>query len=295
MQPPKSKSIKMKWLLPFCLLLTAVLLFARMRTDSLSASITTMRGLPHVMVWAWERPENLEQLDPQQVGVAFLAKTIYLDGSRYHARPRMQPLKVANGTQMMAVVRIETMPHPHAVAAISETVVENAGIESGAADLTAPYSQAQFNSTVNDIVDAAQIPGVHAIQIDYDARRSERPFYARLIGAVRAKLPHDTALSITALAGWCLADHWIDGLPIDDAVPMLFQMGRESRDVKNYLRDGGDFRTATCQTSIGISTDEPIARVPTGRRIYLFHNRSAWTNESLTSAISQAEAYHAGR
>ena len=33
-------------------------------------------------------------------------------------------------------------------------------------------------------------------------------------------------LTITALASWCDGDDWIDGLPVADASPMLFRMGR---------------------------------------------------------------------
>ena len=31
-----------------------------------------MPAFPHVFLWAWERPENLEFLDPHAAGVAFL-------------------------------------------------------------------------------------------------------------------------------------------------------------------------------------------------------------------------------
>ena len=35
-----------------------------------------------VILWAWERPEDLSFINPEKVGVAFLAKTIYLRASR---------------------------------------------------------------------------------------------------------------------------------------------------------------------------------------------------------------------
>jgi hypothetical protein len=42
----------------------------------------------------------------------------------------------------------------------------------------------------------------------------------------------------TALASWCEADGWISGLPVAEAVPMLFRMGPD------HYFPGGDFRSA---------------------------------------------------
>src|ERR1051326_6650488 len=67
-------------------------------------------GFPRVMVWAWERPEKLDFINPRETGVAFLARTIFLHGSGATVRPRLQPLVVAPGTALMAVVRIESQP-----------------------------------------------------------------------------------------------------------------------------------------------------------------------------------------
>ena len=64
-----------------------------------------------------------------------------------------------------------------------------------------------------------------AIQIDFDAADSERDVYRRLLARVRAVLPRTVPLSMTALASWCVGDTWLDGLPVDEAVPMLFRMG----------------------------------------------------------------------
>jgi len=42
-------------------------------------------------------------------------------------------------------------------------------------------------------------------------------------------------LSITALASWCAGDPWITGLPIDEAVPMLFRLGPDTRNIDAFL------------------------------------------------------------
>src|SRR5215470_8063659 len=84
-----------------------------------------MANLPHIYFWAWERPEDLQFLKDRKVGVAFLAKTIYLPlplsenpsstspaaimgYDEVNIRPRLQPLRITPGTPLMGVVRIET-------------------------------------------------------------------------------------------------------------------------------------------------------------------------------------------
>ena len=110
--------------------------------------------LPRLMLWAWERPEDLRGIDPRTAGVAFLARTLYLSGDNVGVRPRLQPLRVAAGTPLVAVVRIETTQGKPPT-----------------------YSTHQRSLSVDAISNAAQIPGLRGVQIDFDARASEREFY----------------------------------------------------------------------------------------------------------------------
>ena len=139
---------------------------------------------------------------------------------------------------------------------------------------------AQRRAVIEEAARASRLPAVLAIQIDFDAVASERAFYRALLGELRGRLPEAIGLSITALASWCLGDPWIDGLPVDEAVPMLFQMGRDSGAVRSRLRSGGPFGPPLCRESLGISTDEPAPVVPGVRRIYVFH-RVPWTEAAV--------------
>ena len=75
------------------------------------------------------------------------------------------------------------------------------------------------------IVRTITLPRVRGVQIDFDATLSERDAYRALIHDVRKRLGPATPLSITALASWCIGDDWLNGLPVDEAIPMLFRMG----------------------------------------------------------------------
>lgn len=212
---------------------------------------------PRVIVWAWERPEKLDFINPRQVGVAFLARTISIRGGMVTVRPRLQPLLVAPGTALMAVVRIEAQDSQPA----SRVEVEHA------------------------ILGAAELRGVQALQIDFDAKASERDFYRGLLMDLHRVLPASMPLSITALASWCEYDGWISSLPVTEAVPMLFRMGTGER----YL-PGQDFRPGLCRTSVGISTDEPLSEIPRARRVYIFHPRS-WTQGELRAALQEVKRW----
>lgn len=81
---------------------------ARLNLPWASSSPRRLSHFPKIILWAWERPEELRFIDPREVGVAFLARTIFLKGETIIVRPRLQPLSVPDQTALMAVVRIES-------------------------------------------------------------------------------------------------------------------------------------------------------------------------------------------
>ena len=219
----------------------------------------TVESLPPVILWAWERPENLTFLDPQQTGVAFLAKTITLRDGKTVVKPRLQPLQLARNTKLIAVVRLE---------------IDRANESS--------LSSAQLEQTVHEI---SLLSGVSVVQIDFDATVSERDFYRKLLQRVRHELSPSVGLSITALASWCAGDNWIADLPVDEAVPMLFRMGVERRQFERRLESGQPFEASICRNSAGVSTDEPVT-VPSVNRLYIF-NPQPWNKDSFARAMEE--------
>ena len=214
--------------------------------------------------WAWERPEDLRGLDGD---VAFLAATVRVRAAAAVADaaaqpvlvqvvPRQQPLQVGPGARLTAVVRIEVAP----------------GLAAGLDAAVRARIVAVARRAV--AVRPADAPEVPALQLDYDARVSERPFYRALLAELHGALPA-TRLSITALASWCLRDRWFDDLDmIDEAVPMVFDLGPDRRRVRAALLAGADFGSPLCQRSLGVALDEPLpAHVLPGRRRWLWSRR----------------------
>lgn len=225
------------------------------------ASNSRSNEMPQVILWAWERPTDLRFINPRETGVAFLARTIRLRANEVTVRPRLQPLNLPEDARVIAVARVETD-------AVNK----------------AELSDQQRDKLAVAIAEMAQLPKVSQIQIDFDATSSEREFYRDVIFNVRRHLPENVSLSITALASWCTYDAWLSGLPIDEAVPMLFRMGVDEKQINNRIATGEDFNSPACRQSYGISTDEPRLSLSKYRRLYVF-NPDQWTEASVRAIL----------
>ncbi|MDQ4122111.1 MAG: DUF3142 domain-containing protein [Acidobacteriota bacterium] len=215
-----------------------------------------LEDFPPIILWAWEREENLEFLDAKKYGVAFLAQTLELKDDETIVRPRRQPFRVSPETALIAVTRIESGESP-------------------------ALSDKQKNEIINSVLKTLELKNVLAVQIDFDAALSQRDFYQNLLTDLRRKLPEQTSLSITALASFCIGDRWLFEAPVAEAVPMIFRMGADDSAVKNYLANGGDFKIKICQQSYGVSLDEPVQmNFDKSRRLYVF-NPQPWKPADL--------------
>ena len=220
-----------------------------------------LKGMPDRMLWAWERPEDLRFAEPGRYGVAFLAQTLLLENDEVKVRSRRQPLEVAKGAYVVAVTRVET----------SKDRSSRPGL-----------GDEQIRKAVDLIERTTKLPGVRAVQVDFDAVVSERPFYRRLLASLREALPEEVPVSITSLASWCMGDRWFSGLPVDEVVPMAFDMGKDDKTIRNFLKAGNDWKEPLCRRSYGLMlADELYGSVDRDRRIYYF-KESSWQPSDLS-------------
>src|SRR5262245_44966750 len=210
---------------------------------------------PLLWLWAWERFEDLRFLDPRRTGVAYLAATVRLGSDAPIWTGRAQGMRLAPGTPLLAVVRIEGTGSTRGLAQ------RLAGLPRG--------------------------PEHIGLQIDWDAPRSMRPAYRALLGEIRRELPDSLTLSMTALASWCTGDCWLGGMPVDEVAPMVFRMGADDGRVRAELARNGDFPCSECRSAVGLSTDEPWPRLRE-RRVYLFH-AGPWTPDLWQRAVKRLE------
>jgi hypothetical protein len=222
--------------------------------------------MPQTVLWAWEEPEDLRSA-PESVGVAYLAETLFLGKPAPAAASltvikRHQPLAVVPNASVMAVVRVIALPGFQDSAPIRE-------------------------QTAAALAEVSHRPGLRALQIDFDATRSQRAFYAAVLTLLRTRMPATMPLSMTALLSWCAANpgsgDWLSTLPVDEAVPMFFRLGGNARTGED--KSGYPLLEARCRGSFGISTDESWPVLNPHARIYLFAPRP-WTPIQL-AALSE--------
>jgi hypothetical protein len=268
---PEKRSFEVPWAILIGVLAAGAL--AMIRSGFPSAASVPQAPDPTssaIVLWAWERPEDLRFADPSRVSVAYLAGTILLEGDEVLTHPRRQPLRVAEGSRVIPVIRIEAgqAAHPsltdsqagRAAAAIAGLAGETIGSSVGLTGRNAP------------------------VQIDFDASASQRVFYRRLLFDLRRRLPAERKISITALASWCDGDRWLDGLPVDEAVPMLFRMGPDGPAMLRRLQAGRALADPRCRGSVGVSTDEGGGWLFRADTTYVFHPRS-WDMEAVNAAL----------
>jgi hypothetical protein len=210
-------------------------------------------------LWAWERPEDLRFLgDRRDVGVAYLARTILVADRAVTVRPRRQPLRASVSTPLTAVVRIEV---PRGVPPSHDTLDELVLVSKEAIDGTR----------------------VTRLQVDYDARASEIPYYRAFLSKLRAALPPGTWLGITAIAAWCGGEHsWLANPPsVDAVVPMVFSMGNDAPRVRTWLALRGGFSLDACRGHYGVSTAEPYS-IPDGTRVVYAFSPTAFTPDLVS-------------
>jgi hypothetical protein len=159
------------------------------RSDTVTAASpglsAQMKLLPGRTLWAWERPEDLRAIDPRTTAIAYLDRTILL-GPDAISQKRHQPLIYPSSASLIAVVRIE-------------------------APRDAKLGTVQEQQAVAFLLKSAEVPGVAALQVDFDATRSQRTFYTNLLTDLRRRMPINLPLSITALASWCSNNDRIAG------------------------------------------------------------------------------------
>ncbi len=243
------------WLTVGLLALIALAAYFRVRPhNQVCTPAPHMGDEPSLMLWAWETPEDLRGLDVTRVGVAYLSRELLL-GSNKEVRSRHQSLLLPKNVFLMPVVRIETTP-------------------------AFRWREADIPAIAAQIAEAVKEPNIRALQVDFDARASERPFYAALLRDLHRQLPLEIALSITALTSWCGPDSWLHGLPFDEAVPMFFRMGGPTALRAGEPRSFSHIEEPLCTGSAGVATDERWPQLDARQRVYVFRVGS-WRSEDL--------------
>ena len=214
---------------------------------------------PVLVLWALDRPEKLPFVDPNVAEVAVLRGTISLSAAGVLAQPRQVSFEAPSATKLTSVMKIDA----------------------GRFDGYVPTDgDAEKCSAV--IKNWANRASSTSIQIDFDAGQAQRPFYRSLLRSLRPAFPRVT---IAAPAAWCTSDPWVNDLPVDEVIPMLFRMGAQGGSVLDSLSGAGDFSADLCKGHYGFSMDERLSFRPPASRIYAFNPRP-WDDKAYRDALA---------
>ena len=216
---------------------------------------------PDYYLWAWRREEDLSFIDPNRVKVALLTATINVDRDDFIVEHRTNKVTYPTDAEIVGVVRIEAtgLPDDATIPRLADAIV----------GVNRPFRPVEH-------------------QVDFDARLSQRAFYRLLLEELRARTG-GARLSITALASWCFHDDWIEELPVDAVVPMIYRMGRDGDVIRHTLYAEREFPNPICAGNVGYSADESLAPVGGLRRVFLFHPEP-WSELRFTKLVQQVEA-----
>ncbi|MFP2927701.1 hypothetical protein ACLESO_21390 [Pyxidicoccus sp. 3LG] len=227
-------------------------------------SCTPAAEPPRLVLWAWERPEDLRFLATQAKGrpadVAALLATLELTDTDVLVQPRRQPLLLPPGVGLSVTVRLE--------------------MRRGAS--LARFTPERLRGVAEHLATLARRPEATALQLDFDARESEYAAYVALLQETRRLLPPPMRLSITGLASWCTSGSWLERAPVDEVVPQLFRMGPDAPTWRARFARG---LPPPCTGSVGLALDEWQAVPPGVSTLYLFSPRP-WTPDALTQAVA---------
>jgi hypothetical protein len=200
---------------------------------------------PKEFWWYWDRPAEQLPLPPPGVGAAVVVTHVFLSGQGYRLQPRRSALPLPDGVATMPVIHVEVDP-----------ALPFAG------------NAAQSDGLRDAVLDAMRRSPTSWVQLDFEARRSQRDFWRTSVLAIKAALPSDVKLSVTALASWCYADRWLGDAPVDEIVPMYFRLIRARHEY--VLRSAAGVSEPRCATAYGVADDEPAWLVPLPGRRYVF-------------------------
>jgi hypothetical protein len=192
---------------------------------------------------------------------AVLVESLVLRGASIEHGGRTRPLALPAGVRLIPVVHVEA-----------------------AADVPAEFTPAQRNAVIAAVrrQAATASAGAGLLQLDFEAPARARDAYSELVASVREALPAGVRLSVTALAHWCTQGDWLDRLPVDEVVPMLYRLGPHADEWRRrFVQDDTGLARRCRGPALGFATNDPPppALLARAARPYWF-DEAAWSNPS---------------
>jgi hypothetical protein len=225
------------------------------------------------IAWIW--PDSLgpktgvpsrEGGGPPYQEAAVLVESFVLRAHGIERGARRAPLPLPKGVRVVPVIHVESAPD-------------------APDQFTARQREVLLNAVVRQASTAIRQSGW--VQIDFEVPLRQRPAYQSWVKSVREALPPTVKLSVTALAHWCAQGDWLDQLPVDEVVPMLYRLGSDSTRWRQRFADDDRTLARRCRAgALGFATHEPPPSALWARtvRAYWF-DENRWGNPSSSQTI----------
>lgn len=232
--------------------------------DSLSRGVAWIWPSSNGPVWSQgavsSRPATSAAAALPYREAAVLVESLLLRSRGVERSGRRQPLLLPPGVRPLPVIHIEAAPDAPDDFTVQQLEVIVAAVRRHAGLAAA---------------------GAGLLQLDFEAPPRQWRAYRALVMQLRKDLPADLRLSVTALAHWCVApDRWLDHLPVDEVVPMLYRLGAQPQFWRRIFLEGDSRLAQRCRgPALGFATDEPppAALLARTSRAYWF-DASSWSN-----------------
>jgi hypothetical protein len=150
-----------------CVAFAPLLLLVLLASDqNISARTRMPIDMPALVLWAWDRDDDLSFIDIRDTAVAYLAATVILRGKSVFLTPRHHPLATPQGTRLIAVAHVEVDRYEPPV-----------------------MSDAQALAFAETLAALRAIRPGEFLQIDFEATASQRAFFVQAVAALRERLP----------------------------------------------------------------------------------------------------------
>src|SRR5215831_15192405 len=95
-----------------CVAFAPLLILVLLVSDqNISARPRMPVDMPPLVLWAWDRDDDLSFIDIRDTAVAYLAATVILRGKSVFLTPRHHPLAAPKGTRLVALAHVEVDRH----------------------------------------------------------------------------------------------------------------------------------------------------------------------------------------
>src|SRR5262245_64941103 len=152
-----------------CVAFAPLLILVLLVSDqNISARPRMPVDMPPLVLWAWDRDDDLSFIDIRDTAVAYLAATVILRGKSVFLTPRHHPLAPPKGTRLVALAHVEVDRHE-----------------------PPEVSDVQAHAFAETLAALRETRPGEFLQIDFEATSSQSDFFVKAVAGLLLRLTNE--------------------------------------------------------------------------------------------------------